>query len=121
MKKTNLLILGFALFSLLFISCTKDRNKLISSWKVSNVESKKTLSDSMKSVILSKGNLTFSKDGKVTGFLDAELNGTYALNEGGKNLTIKDETGTPYPFSSTIEKEQLILDGEHMILTLDKN
>ncbi|AYN03950.1 MULTISPECIES: hypothetical protein [unclassified Flavobacterium] len=119
MKKIKLFVFGFAL--LLFISCQKDRNKLISSWKVTNVESKKTLSDSMKNVILSKGNLTFAKDGKVTGFLDAELNGTYALNEGGKSLTIKDETGTPYPFSSTIDKEQLVLDGEHMILTLDKN
>ncbi|MCC9070127.1 hypothetical protein LNQ49_00715 [Flavobacterium sp. F-65] len=120
MKKTRLFIFGFALLSLLIISCQKDRSKLINSWKVTNVESKKTISDSLKNVIISKGNLTFTKDGKVTGFLDVDLNGTYALNKGGKSLTIKDETGTPYPFTSTIDKEQLVLDGEDMTLTLDK-
>jgi hypothetical protein len=121
MKKSTLFIFGFVFLSLLMISCQKERNKLVNSWKVTNVEAKKRLSDSIKNVILSKGNLKFSKDGKVTGFLDVELNGTYALNKGGKNLIIKDEVGTPYPFTSTIDKEQLVLDGEDMTLTLDKN
>ncbi|MBF7091632.1 hypothetical protein IUY40_08770 [Flavobacterium sp. ALJ2] len=121
MKKTKLFIFAFALLSLVVISCQKERNKLINSWKVTNVEPKNTLSDSLKKVILSKGNLTFTKDGKVVGFLDVDLNGTYALNKGGKSLIIKDETGTPYPFTSSIDKEQLVLDGADMTLTLNKN
>lgn len=120
MKKSTLIIFAFALLSISMISCHKGRNTLVNSWKVTNVEVKKPLTDSIKNVILSKGNLTFTKDGKVTGYLDSELNGTFALYKAGKSLIIKDEVGTPYPFASTIEEDKLILDGEEMKLILDK-
>jgi hypothetical protein len=121
MKKSTLIIFGFALLSILMISCHKGRNKLVDSWKVTSVEAtKKPLSDSIKNVILSKGNLTFTKDGYVNGYLDVEFKGTYILTKGGKNLVLKDEVGTPYPYASTIEEDKLVLDGNEMKLTLAK-
>jgi hypothetical protein len=103
------------------ISCSKGRNTLINSWKITAVEPKMPLSDSLKAVILSDGNLTFTKDGHVTGYLTREItNGTYALTNGGKSLVIKDEVGTPYPCESTITSDELILDTKEMKLTLKK-
>ncbi|MCV9928723.1 hypothetical protein OIU83_13720 [Flavobacterium sp. LS1R49] len=121
MRKSTLFIFGLALLSVLMISCHKGRNKLINSWKVTNVEATgKPLSDSLKNVILTKGNLTFTKDGKVTGYLDVDFKGTFALSKGGKDLVLKDEVGTPYSYASTIENDKLILDGKEIKLTFDK-
>ncbi|KLT70426.1 MULTISPECIES: hypothetical protein [Flavobacterium] len=120
MRKSKLLILGITLLAVLMISC-KGRNKLVNSWKITAVEAKMPLSDSAKNVILTQGNLTFTKDGHVTGYLQSEItDGTYALTKGGKSLVIKDETGTPYPCESTITEDQLILDSKEMKLTLKK-
>ncbi|MBP4137127.1 MULTISPECIES: hypothetical protein [Flavobacterium] len=118
MKKSKLLIVAIAIFALLFVSCHKGRKKLINSWKVTAVELKKPLSDSLKNLILSKGNLTFTEDGKVTGFLEHDMNGTFILSEGGKSLVLKDETQTPYKYVSDIEHEGLILDNPTMKITL---
>jgi hypothetical protein len=120
MKKSKLFIFGVAFLTVLLISC-QGRNKLVNSWKITAVEPKIPLSDSAKSVILSQGNLTFTKDGHVTGYLQSEItDGTYALTKGGKSLVIKDETGTPYPCESTITDDELILDSKEMKLTLKK-
>lgn len=121
MKNSKLIFFGIAMVALVMISCTNSRNKLINSWKVSAVEPKMTLSDSMKTVILTDGNLTFTKDGHVTGFLTREItNGSFVLTKGGKSLVIKDEIGTPYPCESTITSDELILDSKEMKLTLKK-
>ena len=121
MEKSKLSILGIVLLTVLMISCHKGRNKLVNSWKITAVEAKMPLSDSAKSVILTQGNLTFTEDGHVTGYMQSEItNGTYALTNGGKSLVIKDETGTPYPCESTITDETLVLDSKEMKLTLSK-
>lgn len=120
MKKSNLFIFGIALLAVLIISC-KGRNKLVNSWKITAVEAKMPLSDSLKSEILANGTLTFTQDGHVTGYLQREItDGTYALTKGGKSLVIKDETGTPYPCESTITDDELILDSKEMKITLKK-
>ncbi|MNK67346.1 hypothetical protein D3C87_866790 [compost metagenome] len=122
MKKSKLFILGIALLTLLMISCHSKRNKLVNSWKITAVETNKiALSDSAKHVILTSGNLTFTKDGHVTGFLLQPItNGTYALTKGGKSLVIKDETGTPFPSESTITDDELILKLKEVKITLKK-
>ncbi|OMQ09071.1 hypothetical protein [[Flexibacter] sp. ATCC 35103] len=121
MKKSKLFIFGIALLALLMVSCHKDRNKLVNSWKITAVEPKIPLSDSLKNVILTQGQLTFTKDGHVTGYLQREItDGTFALTKGGKSLVIKDETGTPYPCESTITDDELILDSKEMKVTLKK-
>ncbi|OIV40779.1 hypothetical protein [Flavobacterium johnsoniae] len=121
MKKSKLFIFGIAMAAVLLISCSKGRSKLVNSWKITAVEAKMPLSDSLKSVILSDGTLTFTNDGHVTGFLTSEItNGTYALTKGGKSLVIKDEVGTPYPCESTITDDELILDSKEMKITLKK-
>ncbi|QSW89069.1 MULTISPECIES: hypothetical protein [Flavobacterium] len=121
MKNSKLFIFGVALAAVLIISCSKGRNKLINSWKITDVEAKMPLSDSLKQVILRDGTLTFTEDGHVTGFLTQEItNGTYALTKGGKSLVIKDEVGTPYPCESTITNDELILDTKEMKLKLKK-
>lgn len=117
MKKSKLLIIGIVVLALFAVSCHKGRKKLINSWKVTAVELKKPHSDSLKSLILSKGNLTFTEDGKATGFLENDLDGTFILSKGGKSLVIKDETQTPYPYESTIEHDNLILDSPDMKIT----
>lgn len=109
------------MMAVLFISCHKGRNKLVNAWKVTEVESKISLSDSAKNVILTNGMLTFTEDGHVTGyFLRPITDGTYALSNGGKSLVIKDETGTPFPCESTITDEQLILDAKEVKITFKK-
>ena len=121
MKNSKLFIFGLALAAVLMISCSKGINKLINSWKITAVEPKIPMSDSLKTVILTDGTLTFTKDGHVTGYLTREItNGTYALTKGGKSLVIKDEVGTPYPCESTITSDQLILDSKEVKLTLKK-
>ncbi|KAF2337128.1 hypothetical protein [Flavobacterium daemonense] len=123
MKKSKLFIFGILLSAVLVLSCTMaKRNELVSSWKVTSVEGNQTpLSDSLKSVILANGQLTFTEDGHVTGFLQREItDGTYALTKQGKSLVIKDETGTPWPCVSTITKDELILEAKEMKLKLKK-
>ncbi|MDL2144528.1 MULTISPECIES: hypothetical protein [Flavobacterium] len=121
MKKSKLFIFAIAVLAVLMISCHKGRNKLVNSWKITAVEPKLPISDSMKNVILTQGTLTFTEDGHVTGYLTQEINnGTYALTKGGKNLVIKDETGTPYPCESIITEDQLTLDSKEMKVTLKK-
>jgi len=121
MRKSSLFIFGIILLSILIVSCHKGRNKLVGSWKTTAVEAKKPLTDSIKNEILAKGNLSFTEDGHVTGFLeDVITEGTFVLSNGGKTLVIEDKTGTPYPCESTITDEELILNGEKMILTLKK-
>ncbi|RED27106.1 hypothetical protein BD847_1039 [Flavobacterium cutihirudinis] len=123
MKKSKLFIFGILLSAVLILSCNKaKRNELVNSWKVTNVEAnKKPLSDSLKNIILTNGQLTFTEDGHVTGFLLREMtDGTYALTKKGKSLVIKDETGTPWPCVSTITKDELILEAEEVKLTLKK-
>ncbi|MTH16750.1 hypothetical protein [Flavobacterium sp. LC2016-01] len=123
MKKSKLFVFGILLSAVLVLSCTMaKRNELVSSWKVTGVEaSKKPLSDSLKNVILTNGQLTFTEDGHVTGFLLREMtDGTYALTKQGKSLVIKDETGTPWPCVSTITKDELILEADEVKLTLKK-
>lgn len=120
MKKSKLFIFVIAMVAVLMISC-RGRNKLINSWKITKVEAKMPISDSLKAVILADGTLTFTEDGHVTGFLTREItNGSYALTKGGKSLVIKDEVGTPYPCESTITSDELILDTKEMKLTLKK-
>lgn len=120
MKNSKLFIFTLALAAVLMISCSK-RNTLVSSWKITAVEPKMPISDSLKTVILTDGTLTFTKDGHVTGFLTRDItNGTYALTKGGKSLVIKDEVGTPYPCESTITSDELILDSKEMKITLKK-
>lgn len=122
MKKSKLFILGIALLTLFMISCHSKRNKLVNSWKITAVETNKVaLSDSAKHVILTSGNLTFTEDGHVTGFLLQPItNGTYALTKGGKSLVIKDETGTPFPSESTITDDELVLKLKEVKITLKK-
>ncbi len=122
MKKSKLFILGITLLTLLTISCHNKRNKLVNSWKITAVESNHVaLSDSAKHVILTSGNLTFTEDGHVTGFLLQPItNGTYALTKKGKSLVIKDETGTPFPSESTITDDELILKLKEVKITLKK-
>lgn len=121
MKKSKLFIFGITMAAAVIISCSSDRDKLVNSWKITSVDAKTPLSDSLKSVILSDGTLTFTEDGHVTGFLTHEItNGTYGLTKGGKSLVIKDETGTPYPCESTITSDELILDSKEMKITLKK-
>jgi len=121
MKKFKLFIFGIVLLAVLMVSCHKGRNKLVNSWKITAVEPKMPLSDSLKNAILTQGQLTFTEDGHVTGYLQREItDGTFALTKGGKSLVIKDETGTPYPCESTITDEELILDSKEMKITLKK-
>jgi len=121
MKKSKLFTFGIVLLAVLMVSCHKGRNKLVNSWKITAVEPKMPLSDSLKNVILTQGQLTFTEDGHVTGYLQREItDGTFALTKGGKSLVIKDETGTPYPCESTITDEELILDSKEMKITLKK-
>lgn len=121
MKKSKLLIFGIALLAVLTVSCHKGRNKLVNSWKITAVDPKMPISDSIKNIILTQGQLTFTEDGHVTGYLQREItDGTFALTKGGKSLVIKDETGTPYPCESTITDDELILDSKEMKITLKK-
>jgi hypothetical protein len=121
MKKSKLFIFGVALAAVLMISCHKGRNKLINSWKITEVEAKMPLSDSAKNAILTNGTLTFTEEGHVTGYLQREItDGKFVLSNGGKSLVIKDENGTPYPCESTITDDQLILDSKEMKITLKK-
>lgn len=121
MKKSKLFIFGVLLSAILLVSCSQKRNDLVNSWKVTEIEAKTPHTDSVKNDILSNGNLTFTKDGHVSGALETDINdGTYALTKKGTNLVIKDETGTPYPFESTITDDKLILDSKEMKLTLIK-
>lgn len=121
MKKSKLFIFGVLLSAILLVSCSQKRNDLVNSWKVTEIEAKTPHTDSVKNDILSNGNLTFTKDGHVSGTLETDINdGTYALTKKGTNLVIKDETGTPYPFESTITDDKLILDSKEMKLTLIK-
>lgn len=121
MRKSNFFIFAVTLLAVLMVSCHKGRNTLVNSWKITAVEPKIPLSDSLKNVILTQGQLTFTEDGHVTGYLQSEItNGTFALTKGGKSLVIKDETGTPYPCESTITSDELILDSKEMKLTLKK-
>ncbi|CAA9202596.1 hypothetical protein [Flavobacterium bizetiae] len=121
MKKSKLLIFGIALLAVLMVSCHKGRNKLVNSWKITAVDPKMPISDSIKNIILTQGQLTFTEDGHVTGYLQREItDGTFALTKGGKSLVIKDETGTPYPCESTITDDELILDSKEMKITLKK-
>jgi hypothetical protein len=121
MSKFKLFFICIALVSLVMISCHKERNKLINSWKITAVEAKTPISDSIKNEFLSKGELTFTELGSVTGFLGRDLEqGSYILTNKGKNLVIKDETGTPYPFESVITDDQLILEGPQLKLTFEK-
>lgn len=121
MKKSKLFIFGVLLSAIIFISCSQKRNDLVNSWKVTEIEAKTPHTDSVKNDILTNGNLTFTKDGHVSGTLETDINdGTYALTKKGTNLVIKDETGTPYPFESTITDDKLILDSKEMKLTLIK-
>ena len=122
MKKSILHTLGLTtIVALILFSCHGKRNDLVDSWKITNVEAKTTLSDSIKNEILTKGTLTFTKDGHVDGFLEGEINnGTFALTKKGKNLTIKDETGTPYPYDCMITDDQIVLENEDMKITLVK-
>ncbi|AOZ98952.1 MULTISPECIES: hypothetical protein [Flavobacterium] len=122
MKKSQLLIFGTVLLTTLIISCNQKRNNLVNTWKITEVEAKTPHVDSVKSDILSNGTLTFTKDGHVNGYIETEINdGTYALTKKGKNLVIKDENGTPYPFESTITDDKVILDSEDMKITLTRN
>ncbi|MFL9830204.1 hypothetical protein ABS764_04995 [Flavobacterium sp. ST-87] len=120
MKKLNFFICGFVLSATLIISCNNKRNDLVDTWKVTAVEGKTPHMDSVKNDILANGTLTFTKDGHVNGKLETDFNGTYALTKKGKNLVIKDETGTPYPFESTISDDMLILDSEEVKITFMK-
>ena len=121
MKKSKLLIFGIALLAVLMVSCHKGRNKLVNSWKITAVDPKMPISDSIKNIILTQGQLTFTEDGHVTGYLQREItDGTFALTKGGKSLVIKDETGTPYTCESTITDDELILDSKEMKITLKK-
>ena len=121
MKKSKLLIFGIALLAVLMVSCHKGRNKLVNSWKITAVDPKMPISDSIKNIILTQGQLTFTEDGHVTGYLQREItDGTFVLTKGGKSLVIKDETGTPYPCESTITDDELILDSKEMKITLKK-
>lgn len=121
MRKSKLFIFGIALLAVLMVSCHKGRNKLVNSWKITAVDPKMPISDSIKNIILTQGQLTFTEDGHVTGYLQREINdGTFALTKGGKSLVIKDETGTPYPCESTITDDELILDSKEMKITLKK-
>lgn len=52
MKKSKLFIFGIAFLTIIMISCHKGRNKLINSWKITAVEAKVPLSDSVKNAIL---------------------------------------------------------------------
>lgn len=121
MKKSKLFIFGVLLSAVLIMSCNNKRNDLVDSWKITAVEAKTPHVDSVKNDILANGNLTFTKDGHVTGHIETDINdGTYALTKKGKSLVIKDETGTPFPFESTITDDQIILDSEEMKITLTK-
>lgn len=117
MKKSKLFIVGFALLGVLLVSCNKTQGMLAKSWKVTNVEAKGTISDSIKNVILSTGNLSFTKDGKVSGNLLGAVSGTYELSKDGKTLTIKDASGTPESYVSAIEEGKLVMDGKEVKLT----
>ncbi|WP_026715324.1 hypothetical protein [Flavobacterium daejeonense] len=121
MKKLKLFSYSFLLIAMLMMACHEKRNELVDSWKITAVEAKTTLSDSVKNEILTKGTLTFTKDGHVNGFLESEINdGTYALTKKGKNLVIKDENGTPFSFESDISDDEVILVSDKMKLTLTK-
>ena len=121
MKTAKLFIFGIVLSTIVLVSCSQKRNDLVSSWKVTEIEAKTPHTDSVKNDILTNGNLTFTKDGHVSGTLETDINdGTYALTKKGTNLVIKDETGTPYPFESTITDDKLVLDSKEMKLTLIK-
>lgn len=121
MKKSVFFTYGMLFVILLLMACNQKRNDLVDSWKITELEAKKPLSDSVKNEIIAKGTLTFTKDGHVNGFLESEINdGSYALTKKGKNLVIKDETGTPYPFECKITDDQLILDSKDMKITLVK-
>ena len=121
MKKSKLFIFGVLLSAIVLVSCSQKRNDLVNSWKVTEIEAKTPHMDSVKNDILTNGNLTFTKDGHVSGTLETDINdGTYALTKKGTNLVIKDETGTPYPFESTITDDKLVLDSKEMKLTFIK-
>ena len=121
MKTVKLFIFGIVLCTIVTVSCNQKRNDLVNSWKVTEIEAKTPHLDSVKNDILVNGNLTFTKDGHVSGTLETDINdGTYALTKKGKSLVIKDENGTPYPFESSITDDKVILDSKEMKLTLTK-
>ncbi|MGA9638077.1 hypothetical protein [Flavobacterium sp.] len=121
MKKSKLFLFGVVLLTVFMVSCGKKRNKLVDSWKITEVEAKTPLSDSVKNDILTNGVLTFTHDGHVNGHLERDFtDGIYTLTKKGKNLTIKDETGTPFLYESTIQSDKLILENEEMKITLVK-
>ncbi|GIZ08955.1 hypothetical protein [Flavobacterium sp. UMI-01] len=122
MKKSKLFAFGVIVLTMLMVSCNKSRKKLVDSWKVTEVEAKVPISDSVKNDILAKGTLTFTDDGYVSGHLERDFNdGLYILTKKGRSLTIKDETGTPFTYESTIEKDKMILEDEEMKITLLKD
>lgn len=120
MKNSKLFTLVLLLTAIM-ISCNNKRNHLVNSWKATDVEAKTPHVDSVKNDILTNATLTFTNDGHVEGIIETDINdGTYALTKKGKNLVIKDETGTPFPFVSTITEDQLILESDEMKITFAK-
>lgn len=120
MKKSILFVSGVLLVALLMVSCNK-RNKLADAWKIAKVEAKTPVSDSVKNDIMTKGFLTFTKEGLVSGHLERDFtDGVYILADKGKSLIIKDETGTPFSYESTIGSDELILETSEMKITLVK-
>ena len=120
MKKAKSFIVAFALLGALIISCNKKQSMLTNSWKVTNMEAKGTIADSIKNAIVSTGNLTFTKEGKVSGNLLGPVSGTYELSEDEKILTILDASGKPESYSFMLEENKLVLDGMEAKLTFIK-
>lgn len=119
MKKSKLFVFTVVLLAVLMVSCHKKRNKLVDSWKVTEVEAKMPISDSIKNDILTRGDLIFTDDGRVNGHLQRDfIDGVYLLTNKGKSLTIKDETGTPFSYDSSIDHDIMILENEEIKITL---
>lgn len=119
MNKSKLYLFGITLLTVLLFSCNNKRKSLVDSWKITAVEAKVPMTDSVKNDILDKGILTFTDNGHVNGHLERDFaDGIYSLTKKGKFLTIKDETGTPFSFESTIEDDKVILEDDRMIITL---
>lgn len=103
------LFVGVAMFS-----CgKKPKEELAKTWQVNGVETETKLPESVKNAIIANSKMVFTKDGKytTTGGIGADQ-GTYILDEEGKNLSTTSTAGK--------SNEQYVikkLDKDNLVLT----
>lgn len=114
MNNMKKLLMVCLLLSAVVTSCgKKPQEELVKTWQVNAVETETKLPESVKNAIIANSKMVFDKDGKytTTGGIGADQ-GTYVLDESGKNLSTTSTAGK--------SNEQYVikkLDKDNLVLT----